>query len=285
MSSCRKLKHDAPVRFFQHTNLFLASVVVQRRENYNPAKWIIGFVSAVQPNAVYVSVVDGQELQSCGRVTQCISFSSVLPLSRLGYLRPTASVTEGSGSAVSMNKTSFSSFRKTIRASRCSGSLSLFLSPFLSFHVSAWHCFVCCCSCHCFLSTGCQDTSEGPASEVLDAGGGHLAPVETRVASVVDESEIAAEVASFCQDGSGEAKPTLEIGQVRTWLNRRKMQHIGRRGCPVPACSLLVGIRILTMSVCGPGGLSVHTLPIAHRRKVSRHPCCLWRTDSRGSSI
>eukprot|EP00439_Symbiodinium_sp_Y106_P021717 s7663_g2.t1 len=35
--------------------------IEQLRENYNPAKWIIGFVSAVQPNAVYVSVVDGQD--------------------------------------------------------------------------------------------------------------------------------------------------------------------------------------------------------------------------------
>ncbi|CAE7039292.1 FAP100 [Symbiodinium sp. CCMP2592] len=35
--------------------------IEQLRESYNPAKWIIGFVSAVQPNAVYVSVIDGQD--------------------------------------------------------------------------------------------------------------------------------------------------------------------------------------------------------------------------------
>ncbi|CAE7217795.1 FAP100 [Symbiodinium microadriaticum] len=35
--------------------------IEQLRENYNPAKWIIGFVSAVQPNGVYVSVIDGQD--------------------------------------------------------------------------------------------------------------------------------------------------------------------------------------------------------------------------------
>ncbi|CAE7578991.1 Ccdc38 [Symbiodinium natans] len=35
--------------------------IEQLRENYNPAKWLIGFVSAVQPNAVYVGVIDGQD--------------------------------------------------------------------------------------------------------------------------------------------------------------------------------------------------------------------------------
>ncbi|CAE7236996.1 FAP100, partial [Symbiodinium pilosum] len=35
--------------------------IEQLRENYNPAKWLVGFVSAVQPNGVYVSVIDGQD--------------------------------------------------------------------------------------------------------------------------------------------------------------------------------------------------------------------------------
>ena len=66
-----------------------------------------------------------------------------------------------------------------------------------------------------------------------------LLRLESRVLSIMQKFQL-----NGCQDGSGEAKPTLEIGQVRNWLNNRlKIQHVAKRGCPIPARSLLVGIR------------------------------------------